>query len=79
MKVVLLRKLAEESMDGVDVRNYRVGDVLDLPPADARVLIEERWAMADRRRELNLVPQVERRVTKTVRWSANTDDFQRAS
>lgn len=78
MKVVLLRKLAEESLDGVDVRNYRVGDVLDLAPADAQVLIEERWAMPDRRRALTLVPVVDRRVPRTVS-RAERDDFRRAS
>lgn len=78
MKVVLLRKLAEESMDGVDVRNYRVGDVLDLPAADARVLVEERWAIPDRRRELNLVPEIERRAPRPVRRTER-DAFRCAS
>ena len=66
MEVVLLPKLAEESMDGVDFRNYRVGDVLDLPLAGAHV-VEERGAVPDRRRELNLVPRVERRATRPAR------------
>lgn len=50
MKVVLTRKLAD-CMDGVDVADRHVGDVLDLEPADARVLIAEQWAIPDRRRE----------------------------
>jgi len=49
MKVVLTRKLADV-MDGIDVRGYRSGDVVDLPPRDARLLIVEMWAIADRRR-----------------------------
>jgi hypothetical protein len=48
MKVVLLRKLAEE-MDGVDVSGYTAGDIVDLPRADARLLIAEQWAIPDRR------------------------------
>lgn len=50
MKVVLTRKLAD-CMDGVDVADRHVGDVLDLEPADAWVLIAEQWAIPDRRRE----------------------------
>jgi hypothetical protein len=48
MKVVLMRKLADR-MDGVDVTDRQVGDVLDLGPDDARILIAERWAIQDRR------------------------------
>jgi len=79
MKVVLLRKLAEESMDGVNVRNYRVGDVLDLPPDDARVLVEERWATPDRRRDLGVVPDVERRLSTEGRTRRHRDGVRRAS
>jgi hypothetical protein len=49
MKVVLLRKLADV-MDGVDVRSYSPGDVVDLPVRDAHLLIIESWAIPDRRR-----------------------------
>ena len=59
MKVVLLRKLADV-MDGVNVRGYRRGDIVDLPPRDARLLIAESWAVADRRRADRGYP-VERR------------------
>ena len=43
MKVRLTRKLAER-IDGVDLADFRVGDVLDLPPAEARLVIAEQWA-----------------------------------
>jgi hypothetical protein len=43
VRIRLLRKLAE-TMNGVDVSKVRVGDQLDLPPNDARVLIVEGWA-----------------------------------
>jgi len=47
--VRLTRKLAD-CLDGIDVSCYRPGDVLDLPDADAELLIAEGWA--DRRREI---------------------------
>jgi hypothetical protein len=31
-------------LDGVDVSRFHVGDILDLPDADATMLIAERWA-----------------------------------
>ena len=63
--LVLLRKLAEDCMDGVDVRDRRVGDVLDLPPAEAQLLVAKRWAIPERRREVGMVPAVERRKTSS--------------
>lgn len=48
MKVVLTRKLANR-IDGVDVTDCEVGDVLDLPIRDARLLLAEQWATPDRR------------------------------
>ena len=50
MRVVLIRKLANR-LDGVDVSDRQVGDVLDLPADDARTLVAERWAISDRRRD----------------------------
>ncbi len=43
IRVRLLCKLAER-LDGVDVSKIRVGDHLELPPMDARLLIAEGWA-----------------------------------
>jgi hypothetical protein len=62
MKVVLTRKLADH-MDGIDVADYEIGDVLDLPARDAELLIAEQWAIPDRRREGGVPPSVERRKT----------------
>lgn len=42
--VRLTRKFAEE-IDGVDLSRSQVGDRLDLPARDARMLIAEGWAM----------------------------------
>ena len=50
MKVWLTRKYAEW-IDGVDLRGYAVGDTLDLPPNDARILIAEEWAVLERRQQ----------------------------
>ena len=43
MRVRLTRKFADQ-IDGVDLEGYRVGDVLDLPPKEARLLLAEEWA-----------------------------------
>jgi hypothetical protein len=50
MRVRLTRKLAER-LDGIDVSGCHVGDELDLSPANARLLVAERWAiiLAERR------------------------------
>lgn len=48
MKVRLTKKLAEQ-LDGVDVSARREGDVLDLSAHDAKMLVEERWAIPERR------------------------------
>lgn|SRR5688572_17449698 len=43
MLIRLTRKLAD-CIDGVDLSHYSVGDVLDLPAWEARLLIAEAWA-----------------------------------
>jgi hypothetical protein len=48
MRVRLLRKLAER-IDGVDLSNQAVGDVMDLPAPKAQLLIAEGWAAPERR------------------------------
>lgn len=48
MRVVLTRKFAE-IIDGVDLSSRKVGDVFDASADDARLLIAEQWAFADRR------------------------------
>lgn len=60
MKVVLTRKLAD-CIDGVDVAHYRVGDVMELAPKNAHLLIAERWATPDRRTQQGSAPEEERR------------------
>ena len=62
MRVRLTRKLAE-SVDGVDLSRCHVGDSLNLPARDARLLIAEHWATPDERRRRDAGPvRVERRV-----------------
>ena len=51
MKVWLIRKHAER-IDGIDLRAYAVGDTLDLPPDDARILLAEEWAALERRSQV---------------------------
>jgi hypothetical protein len=47
MKVRLTKKLAE-CIDGVALHDYSVGDVLDLPQTEARLLLAEEWAVRHR-------------------------------
>jgi hypothetical protein len=61
VKVRLTKKLALR-MDGVDVSAHRVGDILELSPEKARVLVAEDWATTEERRRHHLAnPPVERR------------------
>lgn len=79
MKVVLTRKLANV-MDGIDVTANRVGDVLDLTVAEARLLIAEQWATPERRRERSAPPAPERRRTNLQpREDAFDQDVERVS
>jgi hypothetical protein len=59
MRVVLTRKLAER-VDGIELRGWRVGDVLELSEQEASLLVAERWAIPDRR-FVNVAAPVERR------------------
>jgi hypothetical protein len=56
MKVRLLKKHAEE-IDGVDLTGHRAGDILDLPPPKARLLVAEEWAMPERREQSRPAPE----------------------
>jgi hypothetical protein len=62
MKVLLTRKLAPR-LDGVDLSSHEVGDVFDLPPEEARLVIAEAWAIPDRRIGHHGHPQRLRRRT----------------
>ena len=46
MRIRLTRKFAE-LIDGIDLSRRRVGDVIDIPVRDARMLIAEGWAIPD--------------------------------
>ena len=48
VRVRLTKKLAEK-IDDVDLRGHAPGDVFDLKPSEARLLIAEGWAHQDRR------------------------------
>jgi hypothetical protein len=60
MKVRLTKKYAER-IDGVDLVDRDVGEMLDLPTEQARLLIAEEWAMPDRRGANGAPPKMERR------------------
>lgn len=46
VRVRLTRKLAN-SIDGIDLRKVKAGDVVDVSPDEARILIAEGWGRAD--------------------------------
>jgi hypothetical protein len=46
VRIKLIRKLADK-IDGVDVSRYSVGDTLQVPADQARLLVAEQWAIAD--------------------------------
>ena len=48
MKVRLTRKYAD-SIDGINLRGRQPGDVFELRPEDARLLVAEEWAVPERR------------------------------
>jgi hypothetical protein len=43
MRIRLTRRLAD-TLNGIDLSGCRVGQVIDLPQSDARMLILEGWA-----------------------------------
>src|SRR5262245_33926085 len=45
MRIRLVRKLAD-AIDGVDISAHSVGDVIDLPADEARLLMAEGWAVS---------------------------------
>jgi hypothetical protein len=47
MRVRLTKKLADE-IDGINLAGHNVGDVLELPPAEAELLVAEGWATPER-------------------------------
>jgi hypothetical protein len=51
MLVRLTRKLANE-VDGIDLSPWKVGDILEMSPRDALMLVAEGWAELLERREL---------------------------
>ena len=62
VRVRLTRKLAD-CLDGVDLTGRHVGDMMNLPSREARLLIAEHWATpAERRREQSSPPGRERRA-----------------
>ena len=56
MMIRLTRKLAD-MIDGIDLSAYKVGQVITLPVAAARLLIAERWAEMIERRKRPRTPE----------------------
>ena len=52
VKVWLTRKHAQ-CIDGIDLREYKVGDTITLPRHDAWLLMAEQWAQPERRHHVD--------------------------
>lgn len=79
MHVRLNRKLAEK-IDDIDLSNYEVGDVIDLPERKARMLVAEGWGVIERRsREGGSIVLAFRRVDDPGPLSEDHTDMSRAS
>ena len=50
MRVRIVRKLADR-VDGIDLTNCDVGEVIELPEPDGRLIIAEQWGVFARRQE----------------------------
>jgi hypothetical protein len=78
MKVRLTRKLAD-CLDGIDVSGHQVGDVLDLSPPNAQLLLAEQWATPERRNGEGSPPGEERRRSDATPPDPTSDSWKRAS
>jgi hypothetical protein len=66
-------------MDGVDVSPHRVGDILDLPAEQARLLVAEEWAIdRERRRAANRVEVDRRHRSDGGSWAGGDDTLESA-
>jgi hypothetical protein len=74
VKVRLTKKFADQ-IDGVRLEGHHIGDVLDLPDTQARLLLAEDWATTEVRRRLHVDPRVERRHDESASRAA--DDSRR--
>jgi len=48
MRVRIVRKLADR-VDGIDLTNYDVGELIELPEMDGRLMVAEQWGEFARR------------------------------
>ena len=48
MRVRIVRKLADR-VDGIDLTHYGVGEVIELPETDGRLIVAEEWGVPARR------------------------------
>lgn len=59
MKVRLTKKYAE-AIDGIDLRGHEPGDLLDLSPREAKMIVAEEWAILERRERHGPTPTRQR-------------------
>jgi hypothetical protein len=68
-----LTKRFAEAIDGISLAGYRVGDVIDFPPDEARVLIASEWAVLAEPEISNVVDAPSRPIAE--RSIADPDDL----
>ena len=78
MRVRLTKKYAE-NIDGVDLADHVVGEMLDLPQEEAQFLLAEKWALPDRRREIGASPSAPHRRAEDREPDGDDNDGSRAS
>ena len=79
MQVRLKRKLADK-IDGIDLSNHEVGDVIELPERKARMLVAEGWGVIERRsREGGSIVLAFRRLEDPGPLSQEHTEISRAS
>ena len=77
MRVRIVRKLADR-VDGVDLTHHDVGEVIELPEMDGRLVIAERWAeFARREADLNGREADDTMVRARDRRQSTSDVYER--
>ena len=77
MRVRIVRKLADR-VDGIDLTHHDVGEVIELPEIDGRLIVAERWGeFARREADLNGRGRVDTAVRAWDRRQSSSDLYQR--
>jgi len=77
MRVRIVRKLADR-VDGIDLTHHDVGEVIELPETDGRLIVAERWGeFARREADLDGYGHHDSTVRAMDRRQSSSDLYQR--